>query len=70
LVLAGQNGGTVTAVQVERDERLSSDQNLTSAAARALAGGTDVFSFEDSDDGRAWFPFSGLIVGRIHAKDI
>jgi hypothetical protein len=70
LLLAQQSGGTVTAAQVEGDERLSSDQMLTSAAARALAGSTNVFSFENEDDDRAWFPFSGLVVGQLRADDV
>jgi hypothetical protein len=69
LMLARESGGTVTAAQVESDERLSSDQLLTSAAARALAGSTNVFSFEEEDD-RAWFPFSGLTVGHLRAEDV
>jgi len=70
LLLAKQNGGRVTAAQVESDEHLSADHSLTSAAARALEGSTNVFSFEETDDGRAWFPFSGLIVGQLHADDV
>jgi hypothetical protein len=69
LQLAKQNGGKVTAAQVEADEPLSTDQNLTSAAARALAGSTNIFSFDEPDDDRAWFPFSGLRVG-LHADDV
>jgi hypothetical protein len=69
LALAAQNGGKVTAAQVERDERLSLDPTLTTAAALALAGSTNIFSFDEPDD-RAWFPFSGLIVGQLHADDI
>ena len=70
LLLAKQNGGRVTAAQVEADERLSSDESLTSAAARALDGSTNIFSFEEADDGRTWFPFSGLVVGQLHADEI
>ena len=70
LLLAKQHGGRVTAAQVESDERLSIDQNLTSAAARALEGSTNIFSFEEADDGRTWFPFSGLVVGQLHADEI
>jgi hypothetical protein len=70
LQLAKQNGGRVTAAQVEADESLSTDQNLTSAAARALAGSTNIFSFDEPDDGRAWFPFSGLVIGQLHADDV
>jgi hypothetical protein len=70
LLLARQNGGTVTAAQVEADERLSRDRDLTSAAARALEGSTNIFSFEQADDVRSWFPFAGLIIGQLHADDI
>jgi hypothetical protein len=69
LLLAQQSGGRVTAAQVEHDDRLSSDQSLTSAAALALAGSTNVFSFDETDD-REWFPFSGLIVNQLHAEDV
>jgi hypothetical protein len=69
LALAEQGGGTVTAAQVEADELLSRDQNLTSAAARALAGSTNIFSFEETDD-RTWFPFSGLVIGQLHADNV
>ena len=69
LLLARQSGGRVTAAQVEGDERLSSDQTLTSAAALALAGSTNVFSFDEADN-REWFPFSGLIVNQLRAGDI
>jgi hypothetical protein len=56
---ARAGGGTVTAAQVEADEELASDRDLVSAAARALAGGTNVFAVEE-DDGREWFPYSAL----------
>lgn len=69
LLLARQSGGRVTAAQVEGDERLSRDQMLTSAAALALAGSTNVFSFDEKDD-REWFPFSGLIVNQLRAEDV
>lgn len=69
LSLAHQNGGKLTAAMVERDERLSRDQTLTSAAARALEGSTNIFSFDEPDE-REWFPFSGLIVGQLHADDV
>ncbi len=57
--LARERGGTVTAADAEADELLSGDRDLTSAAARALAGSTNVFSFDEDDD-REWFPYSGL----------
>lgn len=69
LALAAQNGGKLTAAQVERDERLSLDPTLTTAAALALAGSTNIFSFDEPDE-RAWFPFSGLVVGQLHADDL
>jgi hypothetical protein len=65
--LARQNGGTVTAAQVEADEELSSDQPTVSAAARALGGGTNVFSYEE-DDSHTWFPFSGLMFTELKAS--
>ncbi len=70
LALARQNGGRVTAAQVESDERLARDHMLTSAAARALASSTNIFSFDETDDGRSWFPFSGLIVNQLRAVDV
>jgi hypothetical protein len=62
--LARKHGGTVTAAEVEADEDLSSDRDVVSAAARALAGGTNVFSADDSD-GREWFPFSTLTFSEL-----
>ena len=64
--LARRNGGKVTAAQVEADPDLSSDQLTVSAAARALGGGTNVFSYEE-DDGRDWFPFAGLVFSELGA---
>jgi hypothetical protein len=62
--LARANGGRVTAAQVEADDELSSDHATVSAAARALGGGTNVFSY-DEDDERDWFPFSGLVFSEL-----
>jgi hypothetical protein len=64
--LARASGGKVTAQQVEEDPDLSSDQATVSAAARALGGGTNVFSYEE-DDGRDWFPFAGLVFSELGA---
>lgn len=64
--LARQNGGTVTAQQVEQDAELSADKDQTSAAARALGGSTNVFS-SDEPDGREWFPFSSLLFSELGA---
>jgi hypothetical protein len=69
LLLARRNAGRLTATQVEADERLASDQTLTSAAARALAASTNIFAFEEPDS-RAWFPFSGLVVEKLRADEI
>jgi hypothetical protein len=59
VALARSSGGTVSAAQVEADDQLAAERELVSAAARALAGGTNVFSAQD-DDGREWFPYSSL----------
>jgi hypothetical protein len=66
--LARDNDGRVTAAQVEADEDLSSDPATVSAAARALGGGTNVFSYEEEDDGRTWFPFAGLVFSELGAR--
>jgi len=65
VALARANGGTVTAQQVEGDEELASDRDLVSAAARALAGGTNVFAVEAEDNGREWFPYSALTFSEL-----
>lgn len=57
--LARASGGRVVSAQVEADETLSQDPALVRAAARALAGRTNVFS-ADEPDGRKWFPYSSL----------
>ena len=62
--MARQSGGTVTAAQVEADPELAADEEMVSAAARALSGSTNVFS-SDEPDGRAWFPFSSLLFSEI-----
>lgn len=67
LELAREHGGTVTAAQVEADPELAADQHLTSAAARALGGSTNVFS-SDEPDGREWFPFSSLLFSEIGTR--
>lgn len=66
--LARENGGTVSAAQVEADPVLSADQLTVSAAARALGGSTNVFS-ADEPDGRAWFPFSSLLFSEVGVSD-
>jgi hypothetical protein len=62
--LARSNGGVLTASQVEADWELDEDRDLVSAAARALAGGTNIFS-SDEPDGRAWFPYSSLLFSEL-----
>lgn len=66
--LAAANRGVVLATQVEADGALSQAQDLVSAAARALAGSTNVFSL-DERDGREWFPYSRLILGEFHPNE-
>lgn len=58
LALARQNGGLIAAAHVEADEALASDQPTVSAAARALAGSTNVFAVPREDGG--WFPYSEI----------
>jgi hypothetical protein len=67
VALARKNDGTVTAAEVEADPELASDRDLVSAAARALAGGTNVFSAED-DDPREWFPYSTLTFSELPGR--
>lgn len=64
--LARENGGTVTAAQAEADPELAANEEIASAAARALGGSTNVFS-SDEPDGRTWFPFSSLLFSEITA---
>jgi hypothetical protein len=68
VALARKNDGTVSAAEVEADPDLSSDRDLVSAAARALAGGTNVFSAEDDDDTREWFPYSTLTFSELPGR--
>ena len=58
LALAKAHGGLITAVDVESDEELASDQPTVSAAARAFAGSTNVFAVPREDEG--WFPYSEI----------
>jgi hypothetical protein len=67
VAMAQQNHGTVTATQVETDEYLTTDKPLVSAAARALAGGTNARSAQESD-GRSWFPYSTLTFSDLYGK--
>lgn len=67
VAMARQNHGTVTAAQVEADEHLQADKHLVSAAARALAGGTNARSAEEPD-GRDWFPYSTLTFSDLYGK--
>jgi hypothetical protein len=64
--LAKENGGTVTAAQAEADPELAANEEIASAAARALGGSTNVFSSDDPDE-RTWFPFSSLLFTEIPA---
>lgn len=62
--LARAGEGVVVSAQVEEDETLSQDPDLVRAAARALAGSTNVFS-ADEPDGRKWFPYSSLTFSEL-----
>ena len=62
--LAQSNGGVVSSAQVEGDTELDENRDLVCAAARALAGSTNVFS-SDEPDGREWFPYSSLMFSEL-----
>jgi hypothetical protein len=64
--LALARGGTLTAAEVEADQELSAEQAVVSAAARALAGGTNVISGDERDGG--WFPYSALTFSEIYGR--
>jgi hypothetical protein len=57
VAIAKQNGGVVTARDVEGDSDLAADQPTASAAGHALAGSTNVLA-SANDDG--WFPYAEL----------
>ena len=57
--LAVASGGTVAAADVERDALLARDRDTTTAAARMLAGGTDVVSAPVTER-EEWFPYAEL----------
>jgi len=58
LALARENGGYLSAEQVENDPDLASDPQTVSAAAHALAGSTNVFGAPQDETG--WFPYAEL----------
>jgi hypothetical protein len=58
LKLAREHGGQLTAGVVEADDALASDHAITSAAAHALAGSTNVFGAPRESSG--WFPYEEL----------
>jgi hypothetical protein len=66
--LAAVRGGTLAAADVEGDELLARDRGTTSAAARMLAGGTEVVSEPAAEHGR-WFPFARLTLTRL-SRDV
>ena len=70
LFLAEQNGGRVTAAQVEADERLSVDQNLTWLRLVRLQAARTSFRSTSQTTAVRGFPFSGLVIGQLHADDI
>ena len=67
--LAAARGGTVAAADVEHDELLARDPGTTSAAARMLAGGTDVLSTPETEPGR-WFPYAQLTFTQMAREDV
>ena len=58
--LAASRGGTLVAADVEADVLLAADRGTTSAAARMLAGGTEVVSDPVGERG-CWFPYARLV---------
>jgi hypothetical protein len=58
--LAASRGGALVAADVEADVLLAADRGTTAAAARMLAGGTEVVSESGGERGR-WFPYARLI---------
>ena len=57
VAIARLNGGIVTAADVVADPDLAADHEITSAAAHALAGSTNVFA---SPSETGWFPYAEL----------
>jgi hypothetical protein len=58
--VARRNGGVLTPDVVERDPELSAEPLITSAAARALDGSTNIFGTPRATDDAGWFPFERL----------
>ena len=67
VALARDHDGTVTAADVERDDVLTTDRDVVNAAARALAGSTNVFSVDEPDE-RDWFPYSSLTFSELPSR--
>ena len=57
VAVAKQNGGVVTARDVEGDVDLAANRELASAAGHALAGSTNVFAVPNQ---AGWFPYAEL----------
>jgi hypothetical protein len=57
IAFARERGGVITAAEVEADPQLAADREMTSAAAHALAGSTNVFA---TSSDTSWFPYSEL----------
>jgi hypothetical protein len=57
VAIARQNGGVVTAAEIEADPDLAAEPAIVSAAGHALAGSTNVLA-SPSDEG--WFPYAEL----------
>jgi hypothetical protein len=59
IALAQEHDGVLTAELIEQNERLSAEQGIVAAAARALDGTTNVFGTPRDPKG-GWFPFAEL----------
>ncbi|MGH3002699.1 MAG: hypothetical protein ACRDM1_08590 [Gaiellaceae bacterium] len=57
---ARRNGGVLTPELVEGDPEFAAEPRITSAAARALDGSTNVFGNPRTTDDAGWFPFERL----------
>jgi hypothetical protein len=64
LRIARQNGGMITARDVEADATLAADQDVVCAAARALSGSTNVFTVPN--EGEGWFPYVEIRITDLH----
>jgi hypothetical protein len=57
--LASGQGGTITAADIEADEVLARDREMTAAAAHQLAGVANVIAVKAAES-TEWFPYDEL----------